>query len=85
MTADEVQDLHNRIAAADGYVMWFVSNPAPDRFIARAMGADFQGGHQEGDDLAADTLDALRAMLPAGLTRWDRTMMMVRDVVETWD
>lgn len=81
----EAQFLQARIAAADGWIMWFVTNPAPGRFIARAMVADFGGGHQEGDDLHADTLDALRSMLPAGLTRWNRTMMLAVNVVETWD
>ena len=49
------------------------------------MVADTAGGHQEGGDLVAGTIDELRAMLPSGLTRRDRSMLMARDVVETWD
>jgi len=49
------------------------------------MGGIEGGGRQEGDHLVANTLNELRAMLPAGLTRRERTMMMPGDVVETWD
>jgi len=35
--------------------------------------------------LVANTLDELRAMLPAGLTRRDRTSLLPPDVLETWD
>lgn len=65
--------------------MWFVTADPSGRFAARAIVADHSGGHQVGEDLHADTLNELRAMLPAGLTRRDRSMMMARDVVETWD
>lgn len=85
MTADEARLLHDRITAAQGYVMWFVTGDSTGAFTARAMVADTTGGHQKGGDLVAGTIEELRAMLPPGLTRCDRTMMMVRDVVETWD
>ena len=35
--------------------------------------------------LVADTLEELRAMLPPGLKRWERTSVMSPDVVEVWD
>jgi hypothetical protein len=34
--------------------------------------------------LAADTLDALRAMLPAKLTRRDQTLSQPPDAIESW-
>jgi len=73
------------VVADDAWTMWFVTADPSGRFAARAIIADRSGGHQVGDDLHADTLDVLRAMLPAGLTRRDRTMMLPADVVETWD
>ncbi|MGI4793568.1 MAG: hypothetical protein ACRYG8_05675 [Janthinobacterium lividum] len=85
MTAREAQILQTRITAAQGWVMWFILSQPSGMFAARAIIADHSGGHQKGDELVADTLEELRKMLPAGLTRWDRTMMMPADVVETWD
>ena len=73
------------MVANDAWIMWFVTADPSGRFAARAIVAAHSGGHQVGDDLVADTIDALRAMLPAGLTRRDRTMMLPADVVETWD
>ena len=73
------------MVADDAWIMWFVTADPSGRFVARAIVADHSGGHQVGDDLHADTLHALRAMLPGGLTRRDRTMVMAADVVETWD
>jgi hypothetical protein len=37
------------------------------------------------DELVADTLDQLRAMLPVGLTRGKPTELMPPEVVEVWD
>lgn len=85
MTSPEAQALHDRITAAGGWVMWFVISSTAGRFIGRGMVVDHRNGHQEGDDLVAYALDELRAMLPVGLTRRDRTVMMTADVVETWD
>ena len=65
--------------------MWFVSRERSGRFIARAHTADPHGGGWLPDVLAADTLDTLRAILPRGLTRRDRTSVMPADVIETWD
>ena len=85
MTSAEAQSLQTRITASDAWLMWFVIAQPSGTFVARGIVADSGGGRQEGDDLVADTIDELRAMLPPGLTRRDRTMMMMRDVVETWD
>jgi hypothetical protein len=35
--------------------------------------------------LVADTLEELRAMLPRGLKRGERTSVMPPEVVEVWD
>ena len=65
--------------------MWFVIAQPSGTFAVRGIVADSAGGRQEGDDLVANTIEERRAMLPPGLTRRDRTMMMVRDVLETGD
>ena len=85
MTAQEAQILQTRITAAQGWVMWFIVSQPSGQFAARAIIADPGGGHQEGADLIAGTIEDLRTMLPPGLTRRDRSMMMPADVVETWD
>ena len=65
--------------------MWFVSYERPGKFIARAMVADPHGGKRLPGELVADTLDELRAMLPPGLTRWERSSVMLPEVLEVWD
>jgi hypothetical protein len=65
--------------------MWFVSYERPGKFIARAMVADPLGGKRLPGELVADTLDELRAMLPPGLTRWERSSVMLPEVLEVWD
>jgi len=47
--------------------------------------ADQHGGERLPGELVADTLPELRAMLPAGLTRWVRTSVMSLEVLEVWD
>ena len=52
--------------------MWLVSSSHvrfPGRVVARAVAADRSGGRQEGGELVANTLEELRAMLPAGVRR----------------
>lgn len=85
MTAQKAQALQARISATGGWLMWFIVSRSSGMFAAQAIIADPSGGHQEGDDLVASTIDELRAMLPAGLTRRDRSMMMPSEIVETWD
>ncbi len=68
--------------------MWFVSAADPahlGRFTARAHTMDRRGGVPLPGVLVADTLDELRAMLPAGLTRRDNVLVDPPAVVETWD
>jgi hypothetical protein len=65
--------------------MWFVSYERPGKFIGRAVVADQHGGERLPGELVADTLDEVRAMLPAGLTRWERTSVMSPEVLEIWD
>ena len=59
--------------------------PFPRRYVARAHTVDHHGGVWLPGALVADTSDALRAMLPDGLTRRDRAPIDPPGVVETWD
>lgn len=66
--------------------MWFVSyERRTGKFTARAHTAAPDGGTWLPGMLVADTLDVVRAMLPAGLTRHQRTKLMSPEVLETWD
>jgi hypothetical protein len=47
--------------------------------------ADPKGGTRVPGELVASSLDQLRAMLPRGLNRGERTSAMPPDVVEIWD
>jgi len=64
--------------------MWFVAMSG-GRVTARAVMADQHGGTRLPGELVADTLEELRAMLPPGLVRWERTSVMSSEVVEVWD
>ena len=64
--------------------MWFIAERV-GRTVAWAVVADQHGGTRVPGELQANTLDQLRAMLPAGLTRRERTDVMTPDVVEVWD
>ena len=64
--------------------MWFVSMRS-GKAIAWAVIADPHGGSRQPGELVAPTLDELRAMLPAGLTRGDGTELMPPSVLEVWD
>ena len=57
----------------------------PGKYVARAHQADHQGGTVQPGALVADTLDEMRTMLPAGLTRHDRTSALPPNVIETWE
>jgi len=68
--------------------VWFVFQPAPahpGRVTARAHSMDNHGGVWLPGVLVADTLEELRTMIPAGLTRRDRVPVDPEGVVETWD
>jgi hypothetical protein len=47
--------------------------------------ADPHGGKCLPGELVADTLAELRAMLPPGLRRWERSSVMSPEVLEVWD
>jgi len=64
--------------------MWFIGHRA-GRAVAWAVIADQHGGTRVPGELQAHTLEQLRAMLPAGLRRWQRASMMPSEVVEVWD
>ena len=64
--------------------MWFVS-VSEGKARGWAIVADAHGGVRLPGELVADTLDQLRAMLPVGLTRTDRSAVMGPEVLEVWD
>lgn len=73
---------------AHTWLTWFITaaDPAhPGKVTARAHTEDHHGGVQLPGVLVADTLDELRAMMPAGLTPQDRAPIHPPGVVETWD
>lgn len=57
----------------------------PGKASAWATKADPHGGARVPGVLIADTLDRLREILTAGLTRRERTAMMPAGVLEAWD
>ena len=68
--------------------MWFVSVADPahlGKVTARAHTMDGRGRAWLPGVLVADTLEELRAMLPAGLTRRYNVLVDPLAVVETWD
>lgn len=87
LTAAQARALH--AAAAERGTpapLWFVyTDPAhPGRVEARAYVETHAGGELLGT-LTAPSLDELRAMLPAGLTRRERAPIDPPEVLETWD
>ena len=88
MTPTDAQALQDDATARDTWLAWVVSNADlehPGRLVARAHTADHAGDVYLPVALVADTLEELRAMLPAGLTRHGRTSVDPPDVVEVWD
>ena len=69
----------------DQWLMWFLSYERTGKFIARAHTAAPDGGKWLLGEMVADTLPELRAMLPAGLKRTDRSAVMGPEVLEVWD
>jgi len=68
--------------------IWFVFQPDPThpgKVTARAYSMDNHGGVWLPGALVADTLEELRAMMPAGLTCRDRVPVDPSEVIETWD
>jgi len=88
LTPAEAQALQDEAAAHGQWLMWLVTDADtehPGKAVARAQRADHQGGTRLPDALVADTLGELRTMLPAHLTRRDRTSALPPYVLETWD
>jgi hypothetical protein len=88
LTLAAAQALHDEAAARGTPPVWFVSDadPAyPGKVTARAFTKDHHGGAQLHGALVADTLDELRAMMPAGLTVQEPAPVHPPDVIETWD
>jgi len=88
MTPSEAAEKHRQMTDAGSYLMWFVQ--APDltldgQVVAWAKVADRQGGVRLAGELVGDSLEAVRAMLPPGLQRLERTPFMPEGVVEAWD
>jgi hypothetical protein len=87
LTATTARAVHDTAITPGQVPMWFVfsADPAfPGKVTARGYVADHRGGVLLGV-LVAATLDELRAMLPAGLTRRERAPVHPADVIETWD
>src|SRR3954447_7044433 len=84
----QAQAMQDDTRERDVSLMWFVmlsDLEHPGKFIARAHTADPDGGTWLPGALIASTLEGLRTMLPCGLTRRERTSVMARKVIETWD
>ena len=88
MTSAEAQHLQDQAQARGAWLIWFVSEQDPNhpgKAVAWVMIADTHGGTRLPGMLAADTLAELRAMLPAGLKRGERTSVMPATIAEVWD
>ena len=85
MTSADAQRLQNETRVAGRWLMWFVSYERTGKFMARADVAAPESGKWLPGMLVADTLDGRRAMLPAGLTRRERSAVMSPEIVEPWD
>jgi hypothetical protein len=87
ITAAEAQALHSAAIARGAWTMWLVTLSKPDtpgKAVAWAIAADNSGGTWSPGLLVADTLEELRSMLPAGLTRHEPTSVLPAEVVEAW-
>ncbi len=83
MTALQAAGMQSMMTGVGQLILWVVyKNPKdyPDKFVARP---GVTGG-MAGSILLADSLDALRAMLPPGLHRMERHPQDDPVVVEVW-
>jgi hypothetical protein len=64
----------------DVWIVYDSPSDFPGRFVARR----FELNRPTTDVLTADTLEALRAQLPAGLIRLERTQHDQPHIVEVW-
>lgn len=87
MTPADAQALHDDARARGKWLVWFISVADPEHsggFMARAHTSNACGGVFLPDALVADTLDELRAQLPAGLGLWEPMAGFPADIIETW-
>ena len=78
----------NSVPSDPPHILCFITltDPAhPGRVVAYPMQASVTGGHRLPGELVADTIEAVRAMLPAGLTRREPTPYLPAGAVEMWD
>jgi len=88
VTSTDAQALHDAAAVRGKWLIWTLSDTDREhlgKHVARAHEADHHGGKLLPGALVANTLAEVRAKLPAGLTRLDRTSALPPDVIETWD
>ena len=86
LTPADAHALHDAAAACGRWLVWALTDTDleyPGRVTARAHEADHQGGALLPGALVANTLHELRAMLPAELTRRDRTSAQPPSVIES--
>ena len=87
LTRAQAQRVQNAARAPGRWIMWFVTTSDPDRpgkAVVWAVVADATGANRVPGELVANTLDQLRAMLPAGLKRSEATELMPPEVIEVW-
>ena len=88
MTPADAQSLQDDATARGTWLASVVTNSDlehPGRLTARAHTANHTGGHYLPGALIADTLEELRAMLPAGLECHLRTSLDPPEVIEVWE
>lgn len=88
MTPAEAAAIHARASADHGLIMWFVTlsdSAHPGQAVAYAIKGDNSGGHRLLGELVAQTIEEVRAMLPAGLTRHSLSAYDPTGTVEAWD
>lgn len=76
-----------KVAVISALSIWTITeNPAdfPGKFVARRHEIAAGDHNATADHLVADTLDALRWKLPAGLTRLARSVEDDPVIVESW-
>ena len=81
MIAVEARRVQDEARVRGEWLVWFLS-VSGGKARAWAVVADRHGGKRQPGELEADMLAELRAMLPPGLTRWDRTAMFSAEVAE---
>jgi len=79
--------MQNDAAARGTWLVWTVTTTDLEhsgKLVARACIAAHWHGTLRPGALVAETLDALRTMLPAGPTQRDRTLALLPDVLAAW-